>query len=359
MYQKLSAAIPSSPIRNILVVKLDHLGDMLWTTPALSALKFKYPQAAIHVVCMAGSEPILRHNPAVSKILVYDKNNFSSTQDKKKWLQASIGVPDLALCFDTRSEATLLTYLSDARIRAGYFYKNQLVRAFKSWLRLTHTFSHPILNENPEHEVIHNIRLLERLDLLSLQELPADMLRLHLDLSSDEKLQAQQVFQSLQLTNLPVIMYNIPNKTINKGWPKEHIITITEQLTKAFPGFRILLVAGPGEEPLLESIKASLPSACTTISGLPFHVWASLFLCCSFALSRDAGSVHVSAALGVPVISIFEYEWKHMELCFEPWQVPHINLIRPESPSPENIDRHVHEVVAAASSLWKKVSNAG
>ena len=75
MKGKLTPNIPST----ILVLKLDHLGDMLWATPSFAALKFKYPQAKIQVVCPASLEPVLRHNPTVDQTLIYDKTRFSSS----------------------------------------------------------------------------------------------------------------------------------------------------------------------------------------------------------------------------------------------------------------------------------------
>ena len=354
MKGKLTPNIPST----ILVLKLDHLGDMLWATPSFAALKFKYPQAKIQVVCPASLEPVLRHNPTVDQTLIYDKTRFSSSAQKQNWLRQNAGKPDWAICLDTRDEAVLLAYLSQAPVRIGYFYKDRPFSTIKSWWRLTHKFVHPTMHKNPRHEVLNNLRLLERTGMLSLTELPAELLSTRLYLTSAEMQQAKQVFESLGLTNQPVIMYNIPNKTINKGWPKEHIVQVTRQLSEKLPDARILMVAGPGEETLLESIQHALPSACRTITGLPLRVWAGLFSYCRLSLSRDAGGVHVSAAMGVPAISIFEYEWKHLEACFEPWQIPHTNLIRPQSASPANIERHVADVVSATIDLWKKVSNA-
>ncbi|HWR29884.1 MAG TPA: glycosyltransferase family 9 protein [Negativicutes bacterium] len=354
----MSAIRYQTPIHNILITKLDHLGDMLWATPALAALKFKFPDAAIHVVCTAAAEPILRHNPSISQIMIYDAKRFSSDHDKRNWLQQSIGTPDLAVCFDTRDEAILLAYLSNAPIRGGYFYKDRPFSTLKTWWRLSHKFVHPTMGNNPEHEVINNIRLLERLNLLKLQELPAEILQTRIYLSPDEVAQSHQRLESMGLTDTPLIMYNIPNKTINHGWPKEHIAKIAERLGELVPGSTVLVIAGPGEEPLLESIRPFLPACCQPLSGLSFRVWAGFFPHCLFSVSRDAGAVHVSAAMGVPVISIFEESWKHMEPCWEAWNVLHRNVVRPDNPSLQNIELHVEDVANAANSLWKKVSNA-
>ena len=346
-----------SQLKNILIIKLDHLGDMIWSTPAIAAVKYKYPAAKIHVLCTMAAAPILQLNPAVDSVLIYDKAAFLSQQCKKEWLQSLIGRPDLALCFDTRDEAILLASLSGAPVRGGYYYKDRLFSTLKTWLRLTHKYVHPTMDKNPQHEVLNNLRLLERLDLLKIDELPTELLATKIYLSAEENTAARQIIESLQLTAGPLIMYNIPNKTINQGWPRSHIIGIVREILAGMPGAHVLLVAGPGEEALLDSLKPELPKDCTPLSGLPFRVWAGLFPYCTLSLSRDAGAVHVSAAMGVPVVSIFEAEWRHMEPCWEAWNVLHRNVIRPASPTPENIDAHIEDVSHAVIDLWKKGSD--
>ena len=349
--------ITVSQLENILITKLDHLGDMIWATPAIAALRYKFPLAKIHVLCTMAAEPILRLNPAVDSVIIYDKTAFASQQRKKEWLHDLIGRPDLAICFDTRDEAILLAYLSSAPVRGGYYYKDRLVSSLKTWLRLTHKYVHPTMEKKPKHEVLNNLRLLERLDLLKIDELPTELLATKIYLSAEENTAARQIIESLQLTETPLIMYNIPNKTINQGWPRSHIIGIVREILSGIPDTHVLLVAGPGEEALLDSLKPELPKDCTPLSGLPFRTWAGLFPYCTLSLSRDAGAVHVSAAMGVPVVSIFEAEWQHMEPCWEAWNVLHRNVIRPASPTPENIDAHIEDVSRAVIDLWKKGSD--
>lgn len=345
-------------LHNILVIKLDHLGDMLWATPTFAALRYKYPEAKIQAICLGAVEPVLRQNPAVDQILVYDRAKFSSSQQKSEWLRQKIGRPDVAICLDTRDEAILLAYLSEAPIRAGYFYKDRPFSMIKTWRRMTHKFAHPTMGSTLEHEVVNNIRLLERINLLSLPELPADLLNTRIFLSPEEKLQSEKILSSLGLMDKPLIMYNIPNKTINRGWPKEHIAKIANQLGRTVSNCRILVVAGPGEEALLDAVSPLLPACCHTLSRLPLRIWAGLFSHCLFSLSRDAGAVHVSAAMGIPVISIFEESLMHMQPCWESWNILHCNVVRPDSPTQGNVEKHVTDVSTAAMYLWKKVSNA-
>ena len=57
--------------RRILVVKLDHLGDVILATPALRALRERYPEAEIDVLVHPASVVAVARHPAVSRVLTY------------------------------------------------------------------------------------------------------------------------------------------------------------------------------------------------------------------------------------------------------------------------------------------------
>lgn len=65
--------------KRILVIKLDHIGDVLLSTPVFSNLKKTYPDSEIHALTGKWSKVILENNPVVSKVLEYNSPAFSRT----------------------------------------------------------------------------------------------------------------------------------------------------------------------------------------------------------------------------------------------------------------------------------------
>jgi len=59
----------------ILIVNLDHLGDVLMTTAQLPALKRKYPESYISWITLKNAVPLLQHNPFIDR--VYEWNDES------------------------------------------------------------------------------------------------------------------------------------------------------------------------------------------------------------------------------------------------------------------------------------------
>jgi len=57
---------------NVLVLRPDHIGDMLLTTPFLASLRKSFPEWHIAVLCGSWSESILNHNPNYNEIILCD-----------------------------------------------------------------------------------------------------------------------------------------------------------------------------------------------------------------------------------------------------------------------------------------------
>ena len=53
---------------SIVAIKLRHLGDVLITTPVLSALRDAYPQARITMVVNPGTEDMVRGHPDLAEV---------------------------------------------------------------------------------------------------------------------------------------------------------------------------------------------------------------------------------------------------------------------------------------------------
>ena len=65
--------------KRILVVKLDHLGDVLLATPVFSNLRRAYPNAELHALTGTWSRVVLEKHPDVNKVLEYNSPTFCRT----------------------------------------------------------------------------------------------------------------------------------------------------------------------------------------------------------------------------------------------------------------------------------------
>ncbi|HIJ02259.1 TPA: glycosyltransferase family 9 protein [Candidatus Woesearchaeota archaeon] len=74
---------PSRP-KKILFIRLEHIGDMIMSTPVFETWKKNNPDCEVHVLCRTLTEPLIKNNPNVDKIIVFDSEWMLKRQDDKK-----------------------------------------------------------------------------------------------------------------------------------------------------------------------------------------------------------------------------------------------------------------------------------
>lgn len=65
-------------VENILVVRLDAIGDMILTSGFLRELRRNFPRAHITLICAPLTYPIVELCPYVNEVLTFDRNSLDS-----------------------------------------------------------------------------------------------------------------------------------------------------------------------------------------------------------------------------------------------------------------------------------------
>ncbi len=104
----------------ILIIQLKHLGDILLTTPVISALKEAWPQAAVSALTPLGMEAMLTEHPLLAEVLTIDRS------DRSPWgfLRFAAGLRqrrfDLVLEFSAGDRGAIYTWITGAKTRLGF-----------------------------------------------------------------------------------------------------------------------------------------------------------------------------------------------------------------------------------------------
>ena len=72
-----SADLKSRDFRKILLIKLSAVGDVVHTIPVLNALRRRYPSAQIDWLVTPAIAELLRHNPAISNVIEFERDDWS------------------------------------------------------------------------------------------------------------------------------------------------------------------------------------------------------------------------------------------------------------------------------------------
>jgi ADP-heptose:LPS heptosyltransferase len=117
------------PVRRILVIRVDLIGDVVLSLPAVSALRRAYPDAEIDFLAQPSSAGILAGQPAIAHVLTYDAGVWRNpaailrraNRDAARALLPRLRQPRYDLCVSISGDwASILAWLSGARRRVGY-----------------------------------------------------------------------------------------------------------------------------------------------------------------------------------------------------------------------------------------------
>lgn len=310
----------------ILIIRRDNIGDLICTTPLLSALRQHWPQAWIGVQANNYSAPILDGNPNVDAVFAYRKAKHRAPGESL----LSVWLSTAALMWRLRRMRLdiVLCASPGARRFARWLCARRIIEADRS---------------GNAHEVEITARLLGALDIptapgplvLSPDPQQVERLRVDLALSAHERR----------------VGIHISARKPRQRWPEGHFSELIRRLLSEKHADRILLFWAPGTEDdalhpgddgkaaRLMNELAGLPVTPISTHTLPALV-AGLSLCERVACS-DGGAMHIAAGLGKPIVSLFGNSSVER---WHPWGVPYVAL---QKPSEDVADISVDEVLAA------------
>src|SRR3954471_3574225 len=163
----------------ILLVRLRQIGDVVFTTPAVHALRQRFPDAHLSYIVEPAAAPIVVNNPHLNEVIVVPRRGGvrGVLDDLALGRRLRAQRYDLAIDFHGGPRASLLTWLSGAPQRLGYEI------AGRSWM-YTHRVARP-RQLRPRHSVENQWDLLAPLGVA-----PADRSLFPMEMPADTRVMA-------------------------------------------------------------------------------------------------------------------------------------------------------------------------
>lgn len=320
--------------RKILILRLDRIGDMLLSTPAIRSVREALPSAHLTLVGSPYNAPVLQGWEAVDEIRAYDrkwpasrKREFARGLREERY--------DLCMVLSSLMESYRLAASSRARIRAGILYSRRL------WARVAgpRLLTHPMVldidgavkrKERVPHEVEQLLGLVRHVGL------PAKEHPLEVSLRRADVDWARELV-SRSLDGGALIGLHLSDEWLSGGWSGLGIAVLIEEILRGIPGSCVIVTHGPKDSKAAARVAPYLGREWVIapdfrnrvlLSGdLPFGRWAALLSLCGAVVTRDTGSLHLAAALGRPVVAIYDKgRFHHNSQQWAPWMVPHCSL---------------------------------
>src|SRR5579875_1583815 len=312
-------------VKKVLAIRLDNLGDVLVTTPALHAIKTSLPRASLTLLASPVGAQVARLNPDLDDVIVY----------QAPWMDPWHKLPQ-----DSRRERQVIAEIKargfDGAIIFTSFHQSALPAAYLCYLadiplRLAASIDGPgsLLTTRHKHpeRMMHEVE--RGLDLVGAIGLTTDNLDLVLRVPEEARAQLARRLSADGLdARRPLVIVHpgcsMPARTYPWAMYAQVVDLIVEQL-----GAIVALTGADDETALVEQVLDQLRqetrrSTVAFAGKLSFPEFCALIEAADLTITNNTGPMHISAALKTPVVALFALTNPPEQ--WGPWRVAHRQL---------------------------------
>jgi lipopolysaccharide heptosyltransferase II len=319
------ADLPSIPpewraARRVLAVRLDNLGDVLVTSPALRAIKESLPQAELTLLASPIGAAIGRLNPFVDRVIAY----------QAPWMDPWQRLPQ-DLERERRAIAAVRARRFDAAVIFTSFRQSPLPAAYLCYLagvplRLgaTNDGAGSLLTTRHKHveRLIHEAE--RGLELVATVGLGASADDLQLRVPAPARRRIAPLLRGLRRHAGPLVVIHPGCTMPARTYPWEQFADAADLLVEAL-GATVVLTGAPDEVPLVEQIRGRMRRPAHSAAGsLALPELCALVEAADLVVTNNTGPMHIAAALKTPVVALFALTNPPEQ--WGPWRVPHRRL---------------------------------
>lgn len=290
----------TSEADRLLIIKPDHLGDVLLATPAIQAIKRKRPEISIDVLCGPWAADLLAPYDEIDQVLTLPFPGFQRSSDSAsnpwklalrsaRWLR-SIGYSCAIIMRHDHWWGALLAFLAGIPVRVGY--------------NAGHVA--PFLTEpcdyQHQHAVEQNLRLVETW----MGALKRDDIRLNYPANEIDRDDIASRFEDWGIaSNRALICIHPGSGAPSKLWSAEKWVQVAEAVATEY-GAAVIFTGGATESALIDQIVSIMSHDAGHVAG-PTTVGqlAALYERSLVVLGPDSGALHVAAAVDTATVALF------------------------------------------------------
>lgn len=282
---------PGAKPSRFLIVSTTGIGDTLWGTPAIRAIKETYPDCSISVLTTSLGAELLKGNPWIDRVFVFKRGLrvFLLWKLLKKLMRER---PDIAFIFHASDRIIWpLVFFTGTPQIMGIIGQNKGLDF--------------ILTKTIKQEAIHGAEL--RLRLVREAGVSFDnTLKPTLYLSEEERRQAFDLLKNItgfDRSTLIIGLHPGAQKPY-KCWPAERFVETGKRLVKD-TDCRIVVTGSKAERGLCEYIASRIDGAVSIAGKTSLRETAAIIERMSLFITNDTGPMHMAFALGIPTVALF------------------------------------------------------
>lgn len=296
-----------SGLNRILIVNPFGIGDVLFSTPLVRAIRRAFPTAYLAYLCNRRTQEILRRNSHLDELFIYEKDELLALWRRQKGLAIRAVVNLLRQLRSRRFEVVVDLSLGErySFILALLGVPRRIGFDFRHRGRfLTHRFV--MEGYQDQHVVEYYAQLLEMIGI-HLHDRVFELVP-----TEEDRRVAEQRLVALQLGNGRPLIGLVPAGGVSWGleahfrrWSKDGFIQVGQALSDRY-GATLLVFGEPQDHDICAQIAKAIGASAIDLSGqTTLGQFVSLVARCELVISNDGGPIHIAASQGVRTVSIF------------------------------------------------------
>jgi lipopolysaccharide heptosyltransferase II len=313
---------------NILLVRLRLIGDVVFTTPVIGALRRRFPDARITYLVEAAAAPVVETNPDLSAVVVvsHTRGWQRMTDDVRLARRLRAARFDIAIDLHGGPRSGFLTWATRAPLRVGYDVPG------RSWA-YTQTVHRPRVLR-PRHSVENQWDLLEPIDasFRSSPDPACDRVVMPTSAAARTRVEARLREQHVP-DHDPLILLHVSAGNPFRRWPETSFAELTVRLIEGGADRWVLLTGGPSDTAAAARVRAAARARLGVRGdrvldgeGITLPDLRALMDRASLFIGGDSGPLHIAATSDVPVVGLYGPTLKERSAPWRPRNIPTFSI---------------------------------
>ncbi|PIQ87581.1 MAG: lipopolysaccharide heptosyltransferase II [Candidatus Omnitrophica bacterium CG11_big_fil_rev_8_21_14_0_20_43_6] len=313
-------------MKKFLVINPFGIGDVLFTTPAIKALKRQYPDSFIGYWSNLRIKPILESNPQINRVFALSRGDLKKIyQDsffKGLWTALKLiweikkAHFDICLDFSLDHRYSLVAKMAGIKRRLGFNYKDR----------------GRFLTDRVDLEGYHDKHVVEYYaELLKFLNVPVDDKNLFLTVLPNDESKARNILASVGIEETDCVIGIFPGAggswgkdAAIKHWPPLKFAQVAGKLIQQCAA-KVIILGDESEREIAQVIVHAMAKKPIDLVGKTgLEILPGVIKNCNLLITNDGGPMHMAAALGIKSISVFG---PVSELVYGPYPVSQKHIV--------------------------------
>lgn len=286
-------------IDKILIIKLDHIGDMILATPLFKAIKLRYPNLYIDVMISERTVEVLEYSPYIRNIYIYESSDYDRNGIRDEEVVSEniktihkIRNEKYEVCINLRDDGKNIMIQNLLNIKTTISYYNDT--PYPELLDIS------INNNKKKHALYSDFELLNIIDVRKTNNIETEIFLSEEDIKWKEEFIIQNKISNTDI----LIGVSMGGGWKLNWWPQDKYKKLCQSLLLYDEKIKIVFVGGKIEENIFQWV-SNQERYISVMGKTNIRQLAALAQRFDVIVTNDGGPMHIMSTAKKPLIALF------------------------------------------------------